>query len=298
MPYMQLLSDQEIKTMYEAALDEVPVEDNKIFEQVYKLKTGLPVFATKGLEDRMCVKSIVAMYYERIVKEVEGIQEEVDAFAVGSRNPDIEEVKELLHYIRFETTGEKRCKYGIRDHKRGPMRLSNFLQNPKVIAASLSEAELVAMRLYTTSAFQFMNGPLRDDERYGRDEPCPLPVTTYFAQSGIRKLRALHVPTGPGGLSAEAGEVTLWRGMRNLEVADEFMKHGGTELAFMSTTKELGVAVRYCLSKQSLLFKIVSDGFMTMGADVQWLSVFPDEAEILYPPLTYLRPTGRSQVAK
>ena len=33
-----------------------------------------------------------------------------------------------------------------------------------------------------------------------------------------------------------------------------------------------------------------------MGADVQWLSAFPGEAEILYPPLTYLQPTGRSQV--
>ena len=33
-----------------------------------------------------------------------------------------------------------------------------------------------------------------------------------------------------------------------------------------------------------------------MGADVQWLSAFPGEAEILYPPLTYLKPTGRLQV--
>ena len=36
---------------------------------------------------------------------------------------------------------------------------------------------------------------------------------------------------------------------------------------------------------------------MAMGADVQWLSAFPHEAEILYLPLTYLKPTGRSQVA-
>ena len=31
---------------------------------------------------------------------------------------------------------------------------------------------------------------------------------------------------------------------------------------------------------------------MSMGADVQWLSAFPDEAEFLYPPLTYLKPTS------
>ena len=70
----------------------------------------------------------------------------------------------------------------------------------------------------------------------------------------------------------------------------------GVELAFMSTTNDLKVAVRYCLSPHSLLFKIVASDFMSMGADVCWLSAFPDEEEMLYPPLTYLKPTGRSQV--
>jgi hypothetical protein len=296
---MQLLSKEEIKKMKAAACEEVPVGDTKIFERIYKLRTGLPVSATKGLEDRMCVQGMRAKYHERIAKEIEGIQEEVDEFAAGSTNPDVIEVKDLLFYIRFEPTGEKHYKNGIRDHRRGVMRLVNFMQNPKAIAAGLSEAELVSMRLYTTNAFQFMNRPLRDDERYERNENCPLPVVTYFAERGIKKMRALHVPVGGRLLAAAAdSEVVLWRGMRNLEAADDFMKQGGTELAFMSTTRELSVAVRYCLSNQSLLFKIVSDGFMTMGADVQWLSAFPGEAEILYPPLTYLKPTGRSQVTR
>jgi hypothetical protein len=30
-----------------------------------------------------------------------------------------------------------------------------------------------------------------------------------------------------------------------------------------------------------------------LGADVSWLSAFPIEEEILYPPLTFLQPTGR-----
>lgn len=34
---------------------------------------------------------------------------------------------------------------------------------------------------------------------------------------------------------------------------------------------------------------------MVIGADVQWLSAFPGEAEVLYPPLTYLKPTGRTE---
>ncbi len=34
---------------------------------------------------------------------------------------------------------------------------------------------------------------------------------------------------------------------------------------------------------------------MATGADVQWLPALPGEAEILYPPLTYLWPTGRTE---
>ena len=35
---------------------------------------------------------------------------------------------------------------------------------------------------------------------------------------------------------------------------------------------------------------------MQYGADLQWLSAFPSEAEVLYPPLSYLQPTGLSVV--
>ena len=74
---------------------------------------------------------------------------------------------------------------------------------------------------------------------------------------------------------------------------DRFMVEGGTELAFMSTTSNIELAVKYSLSPNSLLLKIRVKNFMQMGADVQWLSAFPGEAEFLYPPLTYLEPTGR-----
>jgi hypothetical protein len=271
------------------------VGNSKIFEQVYKLQTGLPVAAAAGLEDRLCVNSGEnrKKYFDRVNKEIQGIQEEVDELTADPENQEevqnVKEVKNLLQYIRFEKSGEKQYKNGIRDHGRGQMELSDFMNNPKAKQAKLSEAELVAIRLYTTIAYLFMNIPLRNEQRQTRGEQCPLAVTTYFAWNGIKKLRALHV---------ESGETNLWRGMRNLEVADQFMQKGGTELAFMSTTSDLNVAVRYCLSQKSLIFKIVSTDFMSMGADVGWLSAFPGEAEILYPPLTYLKPTGGTQVVE
>ena len=66
----------------------------------------------------------------------------------------------------------------------------------------------------------------------------------------------------------------------------------------MSTTLDLKVAVAYGTSERSLLLKFKVGNFMQLGADMQWLSAFPSEAEICYPPLTYLKPTGRVQTVR
>jgi hypothetical protein len=259
----------------------------KICEEKYKLKTGKAVDAVRGLDDRMNVNRFVR---NQIAKEVDGIQEEVELFAAGDVSKDRKEVLELLNYIRFEPASEKLYSNGMRDKGRGAVKLVHFLMHRKAQEARLIEAEVVALRLYSTSAFKFMNDPLRDDLRHNEDKPCPLAVTTYYASSGAKKLRSqqLHM--------AGINRVTiLWRGMKDLEIADNFMLEGGTELGFMSTTTDLEVAVRYSLSQNSLLFKIVSPDFMSMGADLQWVSAFPAESEILYPPLTYLKPTGRTE---
>ena len=33
---------------------------------------------------------------------------------------------------------------------------------------------------------------------------------------------------------------------------------------------------------------------MDRGANLSWVSAFPGEAEVLFPPLTFLQPTGRT----
>jgi hypothetical protein len=70
----------------------------------------------------------------------------------------------------------------------------------------------------------------------------------------------------------------------------------------MSTTTDFKTAVEYSACMQSgdsghcLIFKICTLNGLQHGADVQWLSAFPGEAEVLFPPLTYLQPTGKIQV--
>lgn len=73
---------------------------------------------------------------------------------------------------------------------------------------------------------------------------------------------------------------------------------GGTEVAPMSTTFDLHVATKYGVSQHTLLFKIKVSNLLQFGADLKWLSAFPNEAEVVYPPLTYLQPTGRMQMVK
>jgi hypothetical protein len=82
--------------------------------------------------------------------------------------------------------------------------------------------------------------------------------------------------------------------MSDMKLPDDFSSEGGTELAPMSTTTDVGVAISYALKKQTrtaLLFRFVTRNNLERGADVQWLSMFPGEAETLFPPLTFLQRT-------
>ena len=63
----------------------------------------------------------------------------------------------------------------------------------------------------------------------------------------------------------------------------------------MSTTTQLKVALQYAEAQHSLLLKLKTDSFMGRGVSIQFLSCFPGEAEVLFPPLTYLKPTGKRE---
>jgi hypothetical protein len=60
----------------------------------------------------------------------------------------------------------------------------------------------------------------------------------------------------------------------------------------MSTSASKVVACNFAISQCPLIFKFVTPDFMPRGADIAFLSVYEDEAEVLYPPLTYLRSKG------
>ena len=167
----------------------------------------------------------------------------------------------------------------------GGKRLADFVAHPKARLAKLSEVEVAALRLYTTAVYKSINNPLRDTERHARDAPHPLPLTVVHIKSAVLKLRAV------GAAGDDANDtVELYRGMRNVDLPDEFVRKGGTELAPMSTTADINIALSYSASAQGVVLRLKTHSSMERGADLTFLSCFPGEREYLFPPLTYLQP--------
>ena len=82
----------------------------------------------------------------------------------------------------------------------------------------------------------------------------------------------------------------LWRGFaggvlpRSFWEADEDGIRGGIEYGFSSTTTQRAQAVHYSQGKASLIFEMRM-GMIDRGASVVWLSQYPHEREMLFPPL-------------
>ena len=162
--------------------------------------------------------------------------------------------------------------------------LDDFGAMEQARAARLSVGMVLALRLYSTAVYMSINAPLREGTEH------PMPVLVHVLTEAIKRLRTVE------GRDATQNEpLTLWRGMRNVaELPQRFLDEGGTERAPMSTTRELAVAVRYSMSARATLLKLRTSDFRSRGVDLRFVSAFPGEAEVLYPPLTHLRPVRRA----
>ena len=73
---------------------------------------------------------------------------------------------------------------------------------------------------------------------------------------------------------------------------------GGTQPVHTVVTfnAHTGMAASFAHSRASLLLLVNTEGaFMQRGASLVWLSTAPHERECVFPPCTYLKPTGRTQ---
>ena len=89
--------------------------------------------------------------------------------------------------------------------------------------------------------------------------------------------------------------------MANMIVLEEFKQRGGTEMAPMSTSADLKIALGYSKGASvALLFRMRLDAnqFLQKGVDIRCLSCFPHEEEYLYPPLTFVNPVSEPIVVE
>ena len=258
---------------------------------------GQAEFAALGLDHFMQVPSNVAP--PSLDDSIDAIVREVTAGGDA-------DTRECLHYVLDEAAGSSSKIFpnspyprdcdagGVRNDRRTlsgtPMRFEDFVAHRDARRANLHAAHVLALRLYTTMAFEAINAPLRklNGERNRCSKPHPFPNTVRLIRDAIRQLRTNNAPA-QGDLTS-GRRTTLYRGLKDMRLSDDFLQRGGSELGTMSTTPSLKVALTYAASTSPLLLQLRVRNFMERGADISFLSAFPSEEEVVYPPLTFIQP--------
>ena len=156
--------------------------------------------------------------------------------------------------------------------------------------ASVSDAEFVAARLYTGPMYLKYNTTLRAVP--GKDVALAkvferlccgnrYEATIHLISAAIAKLgriqKAQPLYRAPGGVVP----ADFWR-------YSEYNVRGGVEYAFMSATAEREVALEYAQDSAAGVIFEIHQAMVDRGAELSWLSQYPHEKEVTFPPLTAL----------
>ena len=183
------------------------------------------------------------------------------------------------------------------DSGRDFVALETFTEHPRAKKAGMREAEVIALRLYTGPMYIWYNAVLR-----GNDFPAGMraslegnryETTIFCIISGIIKLSKLtEVPE----------DRRVYRGLGGVLLPDEFWSkkegfRGGVERGLMSATADRAVAMQYSGKdgRRCTIFEILV-GRIDIGADLGWVSQYPNEREVLFPPLSCLEVMGEPHV--
>ena len=243
-----------------------------------KIELGKPVQAAHGLADLMghTIMSIMQLISAHGGDGVRAIQQEI---ADHGSDEDKMNLRCLLDGTYVNPPHEDGTDPTPSEIAARSQTIETLMTTHQVTTAKLDAAHVLALRLYTTSSHKSINAPLRDT-----GSVHPLAATTYYISEGLKKLRAVEA-SSPDANTPK----TFWRGLKNREIGSEFIAKGGCEFGCMSTSAFKNVAVEFALSTVPFLFQIETKDFLQRGADISFLSVYPDEQEMLYPPLMFLR---------
>lgn len=246
------------------------------------ISLGKNTLAAKGLDILLGIDPKTYMHVKQKVKVM------LKEFAKSETAEDYQNITTLLNGTYKHPPNGDGSPLTADEIRGQSITMEALMASDAVRDAGLEFHHVLALRLYTTSSYKSINNPMRQSPPV---LPHPFGATLYYISDALSKLREVQ---GKDPTLRNTSQV-YWRGMKNLQITEEFLKTGGTEMACMSTTSSRKVAEEFALSDSPLLFKFVSKSFMSHGADISFLSVYPGEKEVLYPPLTYLRPIKLSE---
>jgi hypothetical protein len=170
--------------------------------------------------------------------------------------------------------------------KRRRRSLEDIKKEPEYKNAKLHEVELIALRLYTGPSYCKYNRALRDRFKHrGSKDVFPFVATVYAIYSGLIKLAEQQELKEDGfcyrGIGLKLPE--------QMTQVDRMGFKGGCEIAFMSCTYARKVAAFYLgqtenMDKRNILK--IRIGQVDRGTSLRWLSQYPAEDEVLFPPLS------------
>ena len=193
----------------------------------------------------------------------------------------------IVYQPAFEWVEDPFTPHRVRDKGHNGWTLDTFMNHDIAREAQLSSAEVAALRLYTGPFYAPWNTALRNSRSdLSSIEQWGTCISVLY--SAIFKLSFL------------SKKATVYRGVNesryklpisftDQQSGKEFA--GGVELAFMSTSTDINVAAEYARRgtnpSNCSIFEIPFDAG-SRGANVQWVSQYPYECELIYPPCTYL----------
>ena len=190
-----------------------------------------------------------------------------------------EDVADLPTTAKFKGKRSVSGELIVRDRGHDGMTLADFCKHEMARSAELTPAEVAAIRLYSGPMFAPINLALRTEQI------ADWATTIGCCYSGVLKLSFCSQPA------------RVYRGVREdeMRLPEAFLSReegkfaGGVERAFMSTTKSPAVALDYSGGAATVGSIFVIDFDMnSRGASIQWLSQYPHEEELLFPPCTGL----------
>ena len=168
-------------------------------------------------------------------------------------------------------------------------------QLEEIDTGKLCMQEFHAARLYTGPMFMKYNAVLRGlGEKGLPNSGTALEKQMTELCGDSRYVTTLHcISSAIVKLSRLTKPQTVYRGLVGRVLPSEFWRgqgHGGVEFAFMSTTADREVAMQYAQAGKEAASCVmeVKMGMIDRGADLSWLSQYPHEKEITFPPYTGL----------